>query len=186
AVQSVSVLLELQDVLVRTGLKDRSRLLLGPFSCSAALEARDSSLPGQTPSPTPIPNPFLNHQPHPELPPQPPAQSSPYIVVHCHVIFPLVSVQVFWGQEHVNCLRLVYEHIQAYLQRNQGTGSESGTGAGAEDDKPAFDSQSPPSPGSPSSRTEHSSDDLRTGLFQYIQDSGNHHTSLLTIHLLLK
>eukprot|EP00063_Salmo_salar_P064176 XP_014039011.1 PREDICTED: vacuolar protein sorting-associated protein 13B-like [Salmo salar] len=48
-VQSVSVLLELQDVLVRTGLKDRSRLLLGPFSCSAALEARwcrHSSSPG--------------------------------------------------------------------------------------------------------------------------------------------
>ncbi|XP_042169386.1 vacuolar protein sorting-associated protein 13B-like, partial [Oncorhynchus tshawytscha] len=39
-VQSVSVLLELQDILLRTGLKDRSRLLLGPFSCSAALEAR--------------------------------------------------------------------------------------------------------------------------------------------------
>ncbi|XP_064817020.1 intermembrane lipid transfer protein VPS13B-like, partial [Oncorhynchus masou masou] len=39
-VQSVSVLLELQDIVLRTGLKDRSRLLLGPFSCSAALEAR--------------------------------------------------------------------------------------------------------------------------------------------------
>ncbi|KAK6325959.1 hypothetical protein J4Q44_G00016030 [Coregonus suidteri] len=147
AVQSVSVLLELQDVLVRTGLKDRSRLLLGPFSCSAALEARwcrHSSSPG-------------------------PETGAPKLLLDLKGGL----LQVFWGQEHVNCLRLVYEHIQAYLQRNQGTGSESGTGAGAEDDKPAFDSQSPPSPGSPSSRTEHSSDDLRTGLFQYIQDSAS-------------
>uniref|UniRef100_A0AAZ3SCT8 Vacuolar protein sorting 13 homolog B n=1 Tax=Oncorhynchus tshawytscha TaxID=74940 RepID=A0AAZ3SCT8_ONCTS len=115
-VQSVSVLLELQDILLRTGLKDRSRLLLGPFSCSAALEAR-----------------WCRHSSSPE-----PETGTPKLLLDLKGGL----LQVFWGQEHVNCLRLVYEHLQ-----------------------------SPPSPESPSPRTEHSSDDLRTGLFQYIQNS---------------
>lgn len=54
ALQSASVLLELQDLLVRTGLKDRSRLLLGPFSCSTSVEARwcrHSGSPGPDPGP---------------------------------------------------------------------------------------------------------------------------------------
>lgn len=54
AVQAASVQLELQDVLVKTGLKDRSRLLLGPFSCSSSLEARwcrHSGSPGPEPGP---------------------------------------------------------------------------------------------------------------------------------------
>lgn len=54
AVQAASVQLELQDVLVRTGLKDRSRLLLGPFSCSTSLEARWCRHSG---SPVPEPGP---------------------------------------------------------------------------------------------------------------------------------
>lgn len=52
AVQAASVLLELQDLLLRTGLKDRSRLLLGPFCCSTSLEARwcrHSGSPGPEP-----------------------------------------------------------------------------------------------------------------------------------------
>lgn len=54
AVQAASVQLELQDLLVKTGLKDRSRLLLGPFSCSTSLEARwcrHSGSPGPEPGP---------------------------------------------------------------------------------------------------------------------------------------
>lgn len=50
--QAVSVQLELQDLSVRTGLRDQSRLLLGPFSCSASLEARwcrHSGSPGPEP-----------------------------------------------------------------------------------------------------------------------------------------
>lgn len=53
-IQAASVQLELQDLLVRTGLKDRSRLLLGPFSCSTSLEAqwcRHSGSPGPEPGP---------------------------------------------------------------------------------------------------------------------------------------
>lgn len=36
----------------------------------------------------------------------------------------------------------------------------------------ACNTQPPPSPTSPSPKTEHSSDDLRTGHFQYLQDTG--------------
>lgn len=51
-IQAASVRLELQDLLVRTGLKERSRLLLGPFSCNTSLEAqwcRHSGSPGPKP-----------------------------------------------------------------------------------------------------------------------------------------
>lgn len=54
AVQAASVQLEVHDLLVRTALKDRSRLLLGPFSCSTSLEARwcrHSGSPGPEPGP---------------------------------------------------------------------------------------------------------------------------------------
>lgn len=54
AIQAASVLLEAKDVLVRTGLKERSRVLLGPFSCSSSLEARwcrHSGSPGPEPGP---------------------------------------------------------------------------------------------------------------------------------------
>lgn len=54
AIQAASVLLEVKDVLVRTGLKERSRVLLGPFSCSGSLEARwcrHSGSPGPEPGP---------------------------------------------------------------------------------------------------------------------------------------
>lgn len=54
ALQSASVLLELQDLLVKTGLKGRCRLLLGPFSCSTSVDARwcrHSGSPGPDASP---------------------------------------------------------------------------------------------------------------------------------------
>ncbi|XP_078143289.1 intermembrane lipid transfer protein VPS13B isoform X3 [Centroberyx gerrardi] len=141
AVQAASVLLELQDVLVRTGLKDRSRLLLGPFSCSAALEAR-----------------WCRHSGSPGPEPGPPK-----------LLLDLKGglLQVFWGQEHLNCLKLVVEHLQAYLHFQTGDSADTYSKG-----KPCH-TQPPPSPGSPSPRTEHSSDDLRTGLFQYIQDSAS-------------
>ncbi|KAM3873112.1 intermembrane lipid transfer protein VPS13B [Diretmus argenteus] len=141
AVQAASVLLELQDVLVRTGLKDRSRLLLGPFSCSTALEAR-----------------WCRHSGSPGPEPGPPK-----------LLLDLKGglLQVFWGQEHVNCLKLVEEHLQAYLHLQKEDWADS-----YPKDKPHH-TQPPSSPGSSSPRTEHSSDDLRTGLFQYIQDSAS-------------
>uniref|UniRef100_A0A4W6EZE5 Vacuolar protein sorting 13 homolog B n=1 Tax=Lates calcarifer TaxID=8187 RepID=A0A4W6EZE5_LATCA len=137
--EASSVLLELQDVLVRTGLKDRSHLLLGPFSCSTSLEAR-----------------WCRHSGSPGPEPGPPK-----------LLLDLKGglLQVFWGQEHLNCLKLVEEHLRTYLQKGDSTDSCSKV-------KPCH-MQPPPSPGSPSPRTEHSSDDLRTGHFHYIQDSAS-------------
>ncbi|KAL0963316.1 hypothetical protein UPYG_G00304530 [Umbra pygmaea] len=138
-VQTASLLLELQDVLVRTGLKDRSRLLLGPFSCSAALDARwcrHSSSPGPEPG-------------------------APKLLLDLKGGL----LQVFWGQEHFTCLSMVYTHLQEHLERYQRT--EAGQETPCE-------SPTPPSPSSTQSpKTEHSSDDLRTGLFQYIQDAAS-------------
>ncbi|KAJ3597649.1 hypothetical protein NHX12_001166, partial [Muraenolepis orangiensis] len=91
---AASLLLELKDASVRTGLKERSRLLLGPFSCSAALQAtwcRHSGCPGPEPGP-------------PKL------------------LLDLTGglLQLFWGQEHLNCLKLVEEHLEAYLRLRGG------------------------------------------------------------------
>ncbi|CAN9514055.1 unnamed protein product [Ophioblennius macclurei] len=140
-VQSASVLLELNDVLMKTGLKERSRVLLGPFSCGSSLEAR-----------------WCRHSGSPGPEPGPPK-----------LLLDLKGglLQVFWGQEHLNCLELVEEHLRAYLSLQKGDSAESGSKG------KAFHSQPPPSPGSLSPRTEHSSDDLRTGHFQYIQDSAS-------------
>ncbi|XP_051922637.1 intermembrane lipid transfer protein VPS13B-like isoform X3 [Hippocampus zosterae] len=141
AVQSASVQLELQDVLMMTGLKDRSHLLLGPFSCSGSLEAR-----------------WCRHSGSPGPEPGPPK-----------LLLDLKGglLQVFWGQEHLNCLRLVEEHLQAYHSAQKGDSLENFPRG------QTFQTQPPSSPGSPCSRSEHSSDDLRTGHFQYIQDSGS-------------
>ncbi|XP_061632294.1 intermembrane lipid transfer protein VPS13B-like isoform X2 [Phyllopteryx taeniolatus] len=141
AVQSASVQLELQDVLMRTGLKDRSHLLLGPFSCSSSLEAR-----------------WCRHSGSPGPEPGPPK-----------LLLDLKGglLQVFWGQEHLNCLKLVEEHLQAYHSAQKGDSEENCSKA------KTFLAQPPPSPGSPCSGSEHSSDDLRTGNFQYIQDSAS-------------
>ncbi|XP_074538884.1 intermembrane lipid transfer protein VPS13B isoform X2 [Halichoeres trimaculatus] len=141
AVQAASVQLELQDLLVRTGLKDRSRLLLGPFCCSTSLEARwcrHSGSPG----------------PEPGLP---------------KLLLDLRGglLQVFWGQEHLNCLKLVEEHLQMYLNCQRGTSADSCSKG------KACSPQPPASPRTPTPQTEHSSDDLRTGQFQYIQDSAS-------------
>ncbi|XP_015213385.2 intermembrane lipid transfer protein VPS13B isoform X1 [Lepisosteus oculatus] len=138
-IQAASVLVELKDVLVKTGLKERSRVLLGPFSCSAALEAkwcRHSGSPG-------------------------PEQGPPKLLLDLKGGL----LQVFWGQEHLNCLTLVQEHLQGYFQK-------SCSGETKPRDQPQPQTPLPQS-GPHSLRTEHTSDDLRTGLFQYIQDSAS-------------
>ncbi|KAM4581445.1 intermembrane lipid transfer protein VPS13B isoform 3-T3 [Odontesthes bonariensis] len=141
AAQTASVLLKLKDVLVKTGLKQRSHILLGPFSCSSSLEAR-----------------WCRHSGSPGPEPGPPK-----------LLLDLKGglLQVFWGQEHLNCLMLMEEHLRTYLSLQNGDAADSCyTGK-------ACHAQPPPSPVSPSPRTEHSTDDLRTGNFQYIQDSGS-------------
>ncbi|KAM9723999.1 intermembrane lipid transfer protein VPS13B isoform 3-T3 [Menidia menidia] len=141
AVQTASVQLKLKDVLVKTGLKDQSHILLGPFSCSSSLEAR-----------------WCRHSGSPGPEPGPPK-----------LLLDLKGglLQVFWGQEHLNCLMLVEEHLRAYLNlHKEGAADDCTTGK-------ACHTKPPPSPSSPSPGTEHSTDDLRTGNFQYIQDSGS-------------
>uniref|UniRef100_A0A8C7Y913 Vacuolar protein sorting 13 homolog B n=1 Tax=Oryzias sinensis TaxID=183150 RepID=A0A8C7Y913_9TELE len=139
-VQSASLLLKLKDALVKTGLRNHSRVLLGPFSCSSSVEAR-----------------WCRHSGSPGAEPGPPK-----------LLLDLKGglLQIFWGQEHLNCLMLVGEHLRAYFHPHKddlADGSSKGR---------ACHTQPQPSPSSSSPRTEHSSDDLRTGNFQYIQDSG--------------
>jgi len=96
----------------------------------------------------------------------------PFLFMHPLWLLPptnSTSPQVFWGQEHLSCLRLVEEHLRVYLNLQKG----------ADPEPPENPSQGkacpilpPPSPSSASPWTEHSSDDLRTGHFQYIQDPG--------------
>ena len=64
----------------------------------------------------------------------------------------------------MNCLLLIQEYLQGFLQKS------AHADPGPEEQPPTSRPQSPPGP--QPSKTEHSSDDLRTGLFQYIQDPG--------------
>uniref|UniRef100_A0AAQ4R4U8 Vacuolar protein sorting 13 homolog B n=1 Tax=Gasterosteus aculeatus aculeatus TaxID=481459 RepID=A0AAQ4R4U8_GASAC len=126
AVQAASVHLQLQDLSARTGLRERSRLLLGPFSCSASLEAR-----------------WCRHSGSPG-----PEPGAPKMLLDLKGGL----LQVFWGQEHLSCLKLVEEHLRVYLNLQKGAD---------------------PHPSESRSLGNHSSDDLRTGHFQYIQDSAS-------------
>ncbi|XP_061772519.1 intermembrane lipid transfer protein VPS13B-like isoform X2 [Nerophis ophidion] len=141
AVQSASVQLELQDVLVRTGLKEQSHVLLGPFSCSSSLEAR-----------------WCRHSGSPG-----PEPGAPKLLLDLKGGL----LQVFWGQEHLNCLKLVEEHLRAYYSTHRGDTVDNVPKA------KSCQTQPPSSPGTLCPRSEHSSDDLRTGQFQYIQDSAS-------------
>ncbi|XP_063735116.1 intermembrane lipid transfer protein VPS13B-like isoform X2 [Eleginops maclovinus] len=142
AVQAASMQLQLTDLLVRTGLKQRGRVLLGPFSCSSSLEAR-----------------WCRHSGSPGPEPGPPK-----------LLLDLKGglLQVFWGQEHLSCLKMVEEHLLAYLNLQKVTESADSCSKGK-----ACHIQPPPSPSAPSPRREHSSDDLRTGHFQYMQNSAS-------------
>ncbi|XP_073535716.1 intermembrane lipid transfer protein VPS13B isoform X2 [Phyllobates terribilis] len=129
--------LDLNDFVLKTSLNERSRNLIGPVSGSVNLEAS-----------------WCKHSGDPALQP-----ATPKILLDMR--FGLL--QVFWGQENLNCLTLLNELVQEYLKRESGLGTTN--------------CEQPLLPISPvisrpsTCKTEHSSDDLRTGLFQYIQDA---------------
>ncbi|XP_008063857.2 vacuolar protein sorting-associated protein 13B, partial [Carlito syrichta] len=131
-----SFLLSINDFLLKTSLKDRSRILIGPCCATANLEAK-----------------WCKHSGNPGS-----EQSIPKISIDLRGGL----LQVFWGQEHLNCLVLLHELLNGYLNEERN-----------------FEVQvSEPVPQIPSPmeknqtfKSEQSSDDLRTGLFQYIQDA---------------
>ncbi|XP_066482661.1 intermembrane lipid transfer protein VPS13B isoform X2 [Tiliqua scincoides] len=130
-----SLMLDINDFLIKTSLQEKARTLVGPFCCSVTVEAKWCKHSGN---------------PGPEL-------SVPKV----HVDVRGGLMQVFWGQEHLNCLLLLHEHLQGYLmQQNRMEGQSSDQ---------MHQPQVPPDRNK-SSKTEHTSDDLRTGVFQYIQD----------------
>ncbi|KAM8966204.1 intermembrane lipid transfer protein VPS13B isoform 2-T2 [Pelodytes ibericus] len=136
-ITGASFTLQMNDFLLKTSLKERNRHLIGPVSGSINMEAN-----------------WCKHSGNPS-----PKLSIPKILVdlRCGVM------QVFWGQENLNCLTLLNELLQEYLERQSGPSPVSSEKAL---------SMVPPAMGKPQSfKTEHSSDDLRTGLFQYIQDA---------------
>ncbi|XP_060248832.1 intermembrane lipid transfer protein VPS13B isoform X1 [Meriones unguiculatus] len=131
-----SFLLNINDFLLKTSLKERSRILIGPFSTTVNLEAK-----------------WCKHSGNPG-----PQQSTPKISMDLRGGL----LQVFWGQEHLNCLALLHELFSEYLKEV------------GKYEVPVPES----APHMPSSvektqafKTEQSSDDLRTGVFQYIQDA---------------
>ncbi|XP_055478364.1 intermembrane lipid transfer protein VPS13B [Psammomys obesus] len=131
-----SFLLNVNDFLLKTSLKERSRILIGPFSTTVNLEAK-----------------WCKHSGNPG-----PQQSTPKISMDLRGGL----LQVFWGQEHLNCLALLHELFSEYLKEE------------GKYEVPVPES----APHMPSSvektqafKTEQSSDDLRTGVFQYVQDA---------------
>ncbi|XP_072266948.1 intermembrane lipid transfer protein VPS13B isoform X2 [Pyxicephalus adspersus] len=139
-ISAASFMLNISDFLLKTSLKERSRNLIGPVSGSVNLNAN-----------------WCKHSGNPSLP-----QSSPKVLldVRCGVL------QVFWGQENLNCLKLLSELFQEYLKKESGS-STSGPEQLILPVSPAVVRPS-------ACKTEHSSDDLRTGLFQYIKDADAH------------
>ncbi|XP_019383541.1 PREDICTED: vacuolar protein sorting-associated protein 13B isoform X4 [Gavialis gangeticus] len=130
-----SFVLDIDDFLLKTSLKERSRTLIGPFSCSANVEAKWCKHSGN---------------PGPE-----------HTIPKFHVDLRGGLIQVFWGQEHLNCLVLLHELLQGYLTK-EGRMETLTSCQTYQTYSPAERNQV--------SKTEHTSDDLRTGLFQYIQD----------------
>ncbi|XP_062426453.1 intermembrane lipid transfer protein VPS13B isoform X4 [Rhea pennata] len=135
-----SFVLDIEDFLLKTSLKERSRSLLGPFYCSVNMEAK-----------------WCKHSGDPGL-----EQSIPKMYLDLRGGL----LQVFWGQEHLNCLVLLQELLQGYLTKNSSAESFM-----SEHTYPTCSSGAR----NQASKTEHTSDDLRTGLFQYIQDAAFFH-----------
>ncbi|XP_068017257.1 intermembrane lipid transfer protein VPS13B isoform X4 [Melanerpes formicivorus] len=131
-----SFVLDIKDFLLKTSLKERARSLMGPFCCSLNVEAK-----------------WCKHSGDPG-----PEQSVPKIYIDLRGGL----LQVFCGQEHLNCLVLLQELLRQYLAKK----GHAETGA-SEHAQHTWSSGER----SQASRTEHTSDDLRTGLFQYIQDA---------------
>lgn len=131
-----SFVLDIKDFLLKTSLKERTRSLIGPFCCSVSVEAK-----------------WCKHSGDPG-----PEQSIPKIYIDLRGGL----LQVFWGQEHLNCLVLLQELLWEYLTKN---GSVE-TFMSERRYPTCFSTER-----NQASKTEHTSDDLRTGLFQYIQDA---------------
>ncbi|KAM5137118.1 intermembrane lipid transfer protein VPS13B isoform 2-T3 [Callospermophilus lateralis] len=131
-----SFLLSINDFLLKTSLRERSRILIGPFCATTNLEAKWCKHSGNLG----------------------PEQSIPKISIDLRGGL----LQVFWGQEHLNCLVLLHELLNGYLKEERNL--------------EVLVSEPVPQMPSPVEKTqafksEHSSDDLRTGHFQYIQDA---------------
>uniref|UniRef100_A0A8C2Y556 Vacuolar protein sorting 13 homolog B n=1 Tax=Coturnix japonica TaxID=93934 RepID=A0A8C2Y556_COTJA len=131
-----SFVLDIKDFLLKTSLKERTRSLVGPFCCSVTVEAK-----------------WCKHSGDPG-----PEQSIPKMYIDLRGGL----LQVFWGQEHLNCLVLLQELVWEYLTK---TGSAEAF-MSEQRHHTTFAMER-----NQASKTEHSSDDLRTGLFQYIQDA---------------
>ncbi|XP_063246355.1 intermembrane lipid transfer protein VPS13B isoform X3 [Prinia subflava] len=131
-----SLVLDIKDFLLKTSLKERAKSLIGPFCCSVNVEAK-----------------WCKHSGDPG-----PEQSVPKIYIDLRGGL----LQVFWGQEHLNCLVLLQELLWQYL-----TGKGGAETVMTERTHPTCFSAER----NQASKTEHTSDDLRTGLFQYIQDA---------------
>ncbi|XP_039184818.1 vacuolar protein sorting-associated protein 13B isoform X2 [Crotalus tigris] len=131
-----SLTLDISDFLIKTSLKEKSRTLVGPTCCSVTIEAKWCKHSGN---------------PGPEL-------ATPKVCVDIRGGL----MQVFWGQEHLNCLVLLNELLETYLVQEDKT-----EGQMTNQIYPVQFSMEK----NQISKTEHTSDDLRTGLFQYIQDT---------------
>ncbi|XP_068861322.1 intermembrane lipid transfer protein VPS13B isoform X5 [Aphelocoma coerulescens] len=131
-----SLVLDIKDFLLKTSLKERAKSLIGPFCCSVNVEAK-----------------WCKHSGDPG-----PEQSIPKIYIDLRGGL----LQVFWGQEHLNCLVLLQELLWQYLTKK---GSVE-TLIPERTYPTCFSAER-----NQASKTEHTSDDLRTGLFQYIQDA---------------
>ncbi|KAM9198438.1 intermembrane lipid transfer protein VPS13B [Dugong dugon] len=131
-----SFLLSIDDLLLKTSLKERSRVLIGPCCATASLEAK-----------------WCKHSGNPG-----PEQSIPKISIDLRGGL----LQVFWGQEHFNCLVLLHELFNGYLNKKGNFEVQ------VSERVPQMPS---PMEKNQNFKSEQSSDDLRTGLFQYIQDA---------------
>uniref|UniRef100_A0A8C9U7M4 Vacuolar protein sorting 13 homolog B n=1 Tax=Serinus canaria TaxID=9135 RepID=A0A8C9U7M4_SERCA len=131
-----SLVLDIKDFLLKTSLKERAKSLIGPFCCSVNVEAK-----------------WCKHSGDPG-----PEQSVPKIYIDLRGGL----LQVFWGQEHLNCLVLLQELLWQYLSKKGSVETLI-----SERPQPACFSAER----NQASKPEHTSDDLRTGLFQYIQDA---------------
>uniref|UniRef100_A0A8D2L3K4 Vacuolar protein sorting 13 homolog B n=1 Tax=Varanus komodoensis TaxID=61221 RepID=A0A8D2L3K4_VARKO len=131
-----SFMVDISDFLIKTSLQEKSRTLVGPVCSSVTVEAKWCKHSGN---------------PGPEL-------SVPKVSVDVRGGL----LQVFWGQEHLNCLVLLHELLQSYLVQE-----DSAEGQNMDQIYPV----QIPTDRNLFSKTEHTSDDLRTGMFQYIQDT---------------
>uniref|UniRef100_G1NW61 Vacuolar protein sorting 13 homolog B n=1 Tax=Myotis lucifugus TaxID=59463 RepID=G1NW61_MYOLU len=129
-----SFLLSVNDFLLKTSLREKSRILIGPCCAAADVEAR-----------------WCKHSGNPG-----PEHSIPKISIDLSGGL----LQVFWGQEHLNCLVLLHELLNGYLNEERNV-----------EVSEAVPHVPPPVEKNQTFKSEQSSDDLRTGLFQYIRDA---------------